>query len=164
MKLVEILARELKEWPEYVKCIAQDSDGCAHPWGGCNLEYKNGELNSGTEIVRMAAYTVKMILADDHKSAIVTRAQWEAERARIAAMEGVSAFSQEQANAEAGRDQQAQYEQELWDRVAAACYAQNVQVNREREGAAICAFDDADAFMAERAKHMAKKQHTACVG
>lgn len=68
MKLVEILARELNEWPEGADC-ARQSD--------CTLEmffYGEG----------MAKYDRKFsVQADDAGCAEVTLTQWQAERERI---------------------------------------------------------------------------------
>lgn len=83
MKLVEILARELKEWPQEAAEIAQDANRCAHPYstsaGKCPRGYWDGDA------ALAESYSVSMpYLASDHATAIVTRADWEAERARIA--------------------------------------------------------------------------------
>jgi len=81
MKLVEILARELGEWPEDAKAIAQDADACAHPYDTTEIEYADGEWSFG---VISSTYDVNMAyLATDHATAIVTREMWEAERERI---------------------------------------------------------------------------------
>lgn len=104
-----------------------------------------------------------MFLSEHHDEGkcypAVTRAQWEAERARIAAMEGISAFSQEQANAEAEREKRAQYEQELWDRVAVAAiqgvvaseaFHNHGNFQGNPDNAAFFGAEVADAFMKER--------------
>lgn len=64
-KLVEILARELKEWPEGVEDISQGHSG--------NLYDHRGEQFGFVES-----------LADDRSFAIVCRSEWEAELAAIA--------------------------------------------------------------------------------
>ena len=89
MKLVEILARELKEWPEKAKLITQDSNlavfafcsdkklpvcrdsGFWYSPKGLDLLMHDFGFNSDR-------------LASDHSTAIVTRSEWKAERARIA--------------------------------------------------------------------------------
>ncbi|QHJ83097.1 MAG: hypothetical protein [Caudoviricetes sp.] len=69
MKLVDILARELKEWPEGVSAISQ---------GGITGELYDSSFQIITPVIRVS-------IADDrgcprviHDAAIVTRAQWEA--------------------------------------------------------------------------------------
>ena len=67
-KLVEILAVELKEWPEGFLDVGQASEGSLHlPGIGDHVRHTSER------------YT----LADDWMIAIVTRAQWEAERAKL---------------------------------------------------------------------------------
>ncbi len=81
MKLVELLARELKVWPEEATNIAQDADRCAHPYSSVDSFF--GKEWGG--IVKGSSYNVNMPeLATDHATAIVTRAEWEAEVARLA--------------------------------------------------------------------------------
>jgi len=88
MKLVELLAKELKEWPEDggpVAAVVQDPDrtACVRPHDDADeFAFRQNEWigvwhNSAT------ARTLSD-LATDHATAIVTRAQWEAEKARIA--------------------------------------------------------------------------------
>lgn len=148
MKLVEILARELKEWPE--DCIgfeqAIDGDICA-------------DRDATKKNYRHLA--VSMTLAEDWISSYVTRAQWEAERARIAAMDGISEFSQEQANAEAEHEHRTQYEQELWDKVALDAQAMIFDAAGQEEPLVDIARRVglwADAFMAERAKRLKERK------
>lgn len=85
-KLVEILARELEEWPKAVggdgehpsEAMAQDGDGCL-----VRLDYLavanpgqfNGEDWSRVSWCGLGHYPE---LADDHATAIVTRAEWQA--------------------------------------------------------------------------------------
>jgi len=67
-KLVEILAVELKEWPEGFLDVGQASEGSLHlPGIGDHVRHT------------FERYT----LADDWMIAIVTRPQWEAERAKM---------------------------------------------------------------------------------
>lgn len=87
MKLVQILARELKEWPgpEY---IVQEGDGglfYAENDKPVSLGVSDATWYAGA--FGKAWYPVPNIYfkkATDHATAIVTRADWEAERARIA--------------------------------------------------------------------------------
>lgn len=174
MKLVEILARELKEWPPETEVLGQGGDGTLH------LSARDAPNKRWTK----ESYT----MADDWSSEDVTRGEWAAERARIA-MEGVSAFSQEQANAEAEREKIAKdwwrdqmrnqpivpleiasvstesYEQELWDKVTVASMSGLIASDafhgylyqQNPVQAAIFGADCADAFMTERAKRLASK-------
>lgn len=86
MELVEILARELKEWPKgYSRAVQNGSSG-----GKCLFIDDNAVEFScdqwdyvlpSSKIYDEKFYTSE---ASDYKTAIVTRADWKAERARIA--------------------------------------------------------------------------------
>ena len=145
MKLVEILARELTEWPEGTNFIFQDYDG--EVWGdaGDDSLYTSSNI---CEEHRKIADDFPTSLKDKYCS-LVTRAQWEAERARMA-MDCVSAFSQEQDQAEQAVSQ---YEQELWDKVAIQAIGRLGNITSLSEAADAVA-SLADAFMAERAKRL----------
>ena len=148
MKLVEILARELTEWPEGTNFIFQDYDGEA--WGDAGHESLYTSSNICEEH-RKIGDDFPTSLKDKYCS-LVTRAQWETERARIA-MDCISAFSQEQDQAEQAVSQ---YEQELWDRVAASSLSGVIAAYTDddvKNNIAHC-FEYADAFMAERAKRL----------
>ena len=147
MKLVEILARELKEWPrvEGVDATYARQDGdkeICFRWDANDgsVEYdftpEFPDISSDASVVGGIGCT--------H----VTRAQWEAERARIA-MDGIGAFSQQE-------QARSQYEQELWDRVAASSLSGVIAAYTDddvKNNIAHC-FEYADAFMAERAKRL----------
>jgi hypothetical protein len=86
MKLVELLAKELAEWPEYASCITQDDGGCMN---GGTVKYP--PVLHGTAWGEGAFYlddpdntdsVMRLTQADDYLTAIVTRAQWQAERDR----------------------------------------------------------------------------------
>lgn len=84
MKLVELLAEKIKEWPNGAKNITQDHDGsvspCTDPHN--DLEF-DGSRWSSTDGFNMGIDIIgKQDLASDYKKAIVTRAQWQAERDR----------------------------------------------------------------------------------
>ena len=67
-KLVEILAVELKEWPEGFEDVGQAFEGCLHlPGIGDHIRHTRERYS----------------LSSDWASAIVTRDQWEAERAKL---------------------------------------------------------------------------------
>ena len=145
MKLVEILARELTEWPEGTNFIFQDYDG--EVWG----DARDDSLYTSSNICeehRKIGDDFPTSLKDRYCS-LVTRAQWEAERARMA-MDCVSAFSQEQDQAEQAVSQ---YEQELWDKVAIQAIGRLGNITSLSEAADAVA-SLADAFMAERAKRL----------
>ena len=152
MKLVEILARELTEWPEGTNFIFQDYDGEA--WGDAGKESLYTSSNICEEH-RKIGDDFPTSLKDKYCS-LVTRAQWESERARIA-MDCISAFSQEQDQAEQAVSQ---YEQELWDK---ACFeAWTIGMKEYASSGTLETMEIlttgsaalADAFMAERAKRL----------
>lgn len=84
MKLVELLARELIEWPEGAKNITQDKDGgvspCTDPHNDLAFNGRQWTSTSGFHI------GIDIIpgcgLSSDYATAIITRAQWQAERDR----------------------------------------------------------------------------------
>lgn len=156
MKLVEILARDAKEWLHYWVSAVQDSDGTV--W--FNLEDDVGPIfDADRSWVSNPCHSEMFNVSSDFQTAIVTRAQWETERARIA-MDCISAFSQEQDQAEQAVSQ---YEQELWDKaaisaiggiVASRGFHEYSTYQGVPENAAIFGAECADAFMAERAKRL----------
>lgn len=160
-KLVEILARELKEWPRGCVSLTQSA-----------FDREVIEDND-------AGSPIGFFASERHDESglypTVTRAQWEAERARIAANQQATAEAREIAK---GREfewcnpdeelrckleeydkQQAKEDQALWDRVAiGAMHAYMAQpeaigdvVVEEFVGWGV---EVADAFMAARAKRM----------
>ena len=80
-KLVEILAAELKEWPQYVSFIVQDKGGKVKFEKSC--EPKMGSSDE-VWIRRNACGKLHgLVNSSDWYSSIVTRDQWEAERAKL---------------------------------------------------------------------------------
>lgn len=174
MKLVERLARELPEWPgSRIYSMEQASDGdviynLCHPPSLDDEDYE---------------YSGKhMALAEDWSGTVVTRAQWEAERARIASTAYVEISDKDKEfvssdfyreivmaqklksvgdEADLSNDHQAQYDQELWDKAYMHAWTQMLS---ESAGSDMSHFNDgtagsarmADAFMAERAKRVKK--------
>ena len=146
MKLVEILARDVKEWLDCWVSAVQDSDGTV--W--FNLVDNVGPIfDADRSWVSNPCHSEMFNVSSDFQTAIVTRAQWETERARMA-MDCVSAFSQEQDQAEQAVSQ---YEQELWDKVAIQAIGRLGNITSLSEAADAVA-SLADAFMAERAKRL----------
>lgn len=92
MKLVELLARELSEWPEKASHAVQHEDGDVgftyDGKPGRDKDHSEWSINALTasEKAYWLIGVAKSIstIASDHASAIVTRTDWEAERARIA--------------------------------------------------------------------------------
>ena len=88
MKLVEILARELKAWPQGISAITQDISTSV--WGFssdkalpiCN-ERGLWYSPEGINLVMREIGIDDVALSSDHVTAIVTRSDWEAERANI---------------------------------------------------------------------------------
>lgn len=153
-KLVTILAEELPEWPEGAKEIGQ--------WPLGEIVVKS--------MIRCKTLFIATQMADDQDSCYVTRAQWEAERARIlleSRPERDPVIKEVTSSVSVGytleRDFESEevnrYEQELWDKVAISAY-QAFLTNSGTESYAILeaksrgACDAASAFMAERAKRM----------
>ena len=92
MKLVELLARELKGWPEKARLITQDINFAVFAF--CSDKKLPVCRDSGFwyspegEDLLMHDFGFNSErLASDHATAIVTRDQWEAEKARIAGKE-----------------------------------------------------------------------------
>ena len=87
MKLVQLLAKELKEWPEGAKYITQeDDDGSVTLWYRAKPKYKSGEwvLDRDLDGSRDYAYILQGIdTASDNKTSIVTQDQWQAEREKM---------------------------------------------------------------------------------
>ncbi len=84
MKLVEILAKELGEWPESAVCITQDSGGSIYGWEQAGAEYRkyawyspDGE-DFGMHDIEIEDHDE----SSDHKKSVVSQAQWQAERER----------------------------------------------------------------------------------
>jgi hypothetical protein len=85
-KLVEILARELKEWPEDAECITQDYGGAIN---GGTVEYppvlQGNAWGKGAFYLddpENPALVMSLSQSGDYQSAIVTKDQWQAERDR----------------------------------------------------------------------------------
>lgn len=152
-KLVTILAEELPEWPDGAKEIGQ--------WPLGEIVVKS--------MIRCKTLFIATQMADDQDSCYVTRAQWEAERARIlleSQPERDPVIKEIVENVSVGyRMEEAFYTdgESLWDKVAIAAIG-GVVASRGfhefpsfqgvPESAAIFGADVADAFMAERAKRM----------
>lgn len=168
MKLVEILARELNEWPvDESLPLRQANDDSLY----VSAQHTNGKDTNYLDI---------FVSKSENQLCDVTRAQWEAERDRLAAMDGNQstldyfinnfevkdgrAYHKEtgyvwvpEMSSELGKEAEdwraeakKQYEQELWDKVAVAA-----MTYEDQHSIGAC-FDTADAFMAERAKCMKK--------
>lgn len=76
MKLVDILARELKVWPETTR-LAQDSNGHVFGWTGFpNWDGDQWLIDVGASLDKCRPG--EMDLADDHMTSSVTRAEWQA--------------------------------------------------------------------------------------
>lgn len=82
MKLVELLAKELKEWPNGVDVYAQDPTGSVFPWTGSPGHDGEQWIISGAADVHMGVSRVigGYSACDDHMTANVTKSQWQAER------------------------------------------------------------------------------------
>ena len=86
MKLVQLLAKELKEWPEGVDVYAQDDNGKIYPWVGIpQLDEEEWLGAVGTTIHQGDSWSggEGMTLCEDHMTANVTKSQWQAEREKM---------------------------------------------------------------------------------
>lgn len=132
MKLVEILARELEVWPESCERISQ--------------------LSTRGLLIDTRIHDGNLDLAEDWDRSTITRPQWQAERDRMKAMETQQATASTEPT----------YEQQLWDRVAERAFFRVVDLEIETSQGHTTEFiakfsaDQADAFMAERAKRVGK--------
>ena len=160
MKLVEILARDVKEWLDCWVSAVQDSDGTV--W--FNLVDNVGPIfDADRSWVSNPCHSEMFNVSSDFQTAIVTRAQWETERARIAELaRGQDSLMTEEAE-DWRNNCQKQYEQELWDKaaisaiggiVASRGFHEYSTYQGVPENAAIFGAECADAFMAERAKRL----------
>lgn len=89
MKLVQLLAKELKEWPEGISCMIQDGSGkictCRN---GFPDPYDGDWTICGPKSICTPVYWAnigsnKHELAIDQASAIITKEQWQAEREKM---------------------------------------------------------------------------------
>lgn len=81
MKLVELLAKDLSDWPEACKTMTQDADGDVNMYEGANPKTtSSGRVWLDDYFIDYAKRSDEV--ADDQSTAIVTRAQWQAERDR----------------------------------------------------------------------------------
>jgi len=92
-KLVEILAKELGEWP--VDCcltICQDTSGDIGAWRTLTPEVTCPDDDDvvWSSMGHIMNITPLSCIADDHATAIVTREMWQAERDRAVTGQGVS--------------------------------------------------------------------------
>jgi hypothetical protein len=87
MKLVEILARELAEWPAAGSVATQDKNELAVHFtsGALPAPPKRGEYewDFSSRLLYFRSQRALTCKADDWDAAIVTRDQWERERTRI---------------------------------------------------------------------------------
>lgn len=139
--LKRILARELKEWPVIAKGhpLTQAYDG--------SLFVSCADLPEGDETIRTG---IRLEIADDIASdgGTVTRAEWAAERYLLACEQAQPLGDSEE------------FDQALWDKVAVAALAKSIGTypdDTTSEQVRYC-FEYADAFMAERAKHIAARK------
>lgn len=75
-KLIDILARDFEEWPVGCKAITQDSDGYVVSAKDCDVDCLRFDHNAWSG--EGGNYMEIHELADDHKIAIITCAEWQA--------------------------------------------------------------------------------------
>lgn len=85
MKLVQLMAKELKEWPEGVDVYAQDANGNIYPWVGIPSRDEDEWLCEGAKIHQGKSWFSgeEKKPCDDHMTANVTKSQWQAEREKM---------------------------------------------------------------------------------
>lgn len=85
MKLVQLLAKELKEWPKGVDVYAQDANGQIFPWVGTPSRDNEEWLCEGANIHQFGSWFSgeEKNPCDDHMTANVTKSQWQAEREKM---------------------------------------------------------------------------------
>ena len=88
MKLVQLLAKELKEWPESVVVYFQWGSGEVFATSkGVPTEYSGGMWYVVGRDIEMAydapMYDKRFDLAEDHDTATVNKSQWQAEREKM---------------------------------------------------------------------------------
>ena len=88
MKLVQLLAKELNEWPERVVVYFQWGNGEVFATSkGVPTEYSGGIWYVVGRDIEMAydapMYDKRFDLADDHDTATVNKSQWQAEREKM---------------------------------------------------------------------------------
>lgn len=86
MKLVELLARKLGEWPDGVKYYAQNG-GSSSIEGWRSFPEYDGSYWYAEEFAGRVETLCGYKLATDRATAIITREMWEAEKARIGKQE-----------------------------------------------------------------------------
>lgn len=153
MKKAEIFARVIKVWPEGVDALDNFSDGSIM-------------AKSPRDTSRVYGYMGKY--SHEDFGAIVTRAQWEAERERILA-ESIKLEEQDKEHiadlTAIACGKRSKEDQELWDKVATSAlqglmqiYWDSKELYSSADDLKKChvdsAFEYADAFVAERAKRM----------
>lgn len=79
--LLELLAEELDEWPEYALCVTQDRDGCVDGWSNGYIKYESGTWHAvdwnTTYVVYLLSFPEP---AEDLHCSIITREMWEEAR------------------------------------------------------------------------------------
>lgn len=85
MKLVQLLAKELKEWHQGVDVYAQDANGQIFPWVGTPSRDNEEWLCEGASIHQFGSWFSgeEKKPCDDHMTANVTKSQWQAEREKM---------------------------------------------------------------------------------
>lgn len=78
MRLVDILARELKVWPEYALAITQDQDGETWPSSDLDVTCSGGIWTSNGSFMIGGNILPGKTSASDYSTSIVTRTQWQA--------------------------------------------------------------------------------------
>ena len=85
MKLVQLLAKELKEWHDNVKCITQDGNGYLYGWRMDGAEFRDHAWYSPyAKDLEMIGIDIEcQEMSSDHKTSKINKLQWQAEREKM---------------------------------------------------------------------------------
>lgn len=85
MKLVQLLAKELKEWPDNVKCITQDGDGHLYGWRIDGAEFRDHAWYSpyAKDLEMMDIDIECWERSSDNKTSKINKLQWQDEREKM---------------------------------------------------------------------------------
>ena len=85
MKLVQLLAKELKEWPDNVKCITQDGSGYLYGWRMDGAEFRDHAWYSPyAKDLEMIGIDIECSeRSSDNKTSKINKLQWQAEREKM---------------------------------------------------------------------------------
>lgn len=98
MKLIDILVRDLKEWPENLNdhlapAVAQDDDGLLVSLDDGCLPNKSHFSGGTWSRIAWTGDDMHLELAEDHPSAVITQAEWQAAVDALKQTEALAAWA-----------------------------------------------------------------------